>query len=142
MKNTLGGATSVAAPTTITCRNALGKPITLPIDYLWRALQDGRALQTMGGEEMTIAKAPPMLMLIISTNFRSWHQFTVAPDSMLQLWAGGEVRAAEAKGKQLIGEYGMYEVRGMSSIVTPAYVGNFQIVGGIYVDKYTGRGRG
>jgi hypothetical protein len=124
---------TVASKTPITCRNYAGKLISLPVDYLHRALGDGRTLQTMDGEPLTIESVGDRDMVSISTNYSSWHSLTVGPAAKLALWAGQSVPAGDAKGCQLLGEYGMYVVRQISRVAEPAYVGNFQIVGGIYV---------
>lgn len=123
----------VSGSTKIMCRNAIGKPISLPADYLQRALADGREIQRLDGGPLVIQSLGEQELVSISTNYSGWHNFAVAGTVRLALWAGGATLASDAKEKQLLGEYGMYCVIKATRVTVPAYAGNFENAGGIYV---------
>lgn len=123
----------VGGETVITCRNAIGKVISLPAAYLYRAIADGRGIQKMDGNPLHIARRDNVALTTVATNCTSWHNFTVAGDVPLSLWTGGSVAAGKAKGQQLKGECGMYCVTSIAHSVGEGFVGEFESVGGVYV---------
>lgn len=127
----------VGSGTPALCLNAIGKQINLPVDYLCRALRDGRQLSTLDGRPLTVESLGYRQLVTVKTNYSSWHELTVGEETALQRWPDGTevVAAGSCKDRQLLGTYGMYVVTGIRRTVVDAYRCNAATIGGIYVGQ-------
>lgn len=129
----MGKAFVVSGDTKVTCLNATGKEISLPVDYLYRAIADGRKITKLDGSPLTISACGAVDMMTMATNYTSWHRLTLGADARLALWDGGSIAVRDAKGAQLAGERGMYCVTSVAHLTVDGFMGEFENVGGVYV---------
>ena len=127
----------VGRGTPIFCHNDRGLTINLPVDYLCRAIADGRRFTLPCGRPLTIERIGFLELVTIKTNYSSWHELTIGEEARLQRWPDGAetVGAGECKDRQLLGIHGMYVVTGIRRTVIDAYRCNAAIIGGIYVGQ-------
>jgi hypothetical protein len=119
------------------CHNDQGKAINLPVDYLFRAMADGRRFTLPGGRPLAIESLGYQELITVKTNYSTWHELTVGETTELARWQDGAetTPASKCVRVQLLGMYGMYVVTQASRTMADAYRCNAEIIGGVYVGK-------